>query len=550
MIQRFFASGLAIVCLLTAGFASAAEWQWSVPVKAEKPENGLARAWLWIPPDCARVRGVVVAQHNMEEISILENPRFRARLAEMGFAEVWVAPFFDHLFRFDQGAGETFNDLMSRLADESGYSGLKFAPVVPMGHSAAASWPYYFAAWNPERTLCALSVSGQWPYFRNKDFAPDIWGDRNLDFVPCLESMGEYESADTWSREGLWERQQHPLMPLSMLANPGQGHFASTDAKVEYLALYLKKAAQYRMPKDWDALSSPKLIPIDPARTGWLVDKWRRDEKPAAPAAPVGEYLGDPRQAFWFFDQELAQATEQYEAAFRGLKPQLVGYAQDGRMVPQRETHLQVDLKFEPQADGVMFKLVGAFYDSVPAGSSRLPGWTQLPTNAPLGHASGGAISIDPICGPVEKISGDTFAVDFQKETLLNTNARNYELVFAATHPGDSQYKAAVQQAHLFIPTRNTQGAEQHITFPEIPGQKAGIKSLPLNATSDAGVPVHYFIREGPAEMAGNILKFKAIPPGAKFPVKVTVVAWQYGRALDPKLKTAAPVERAFCILK
>ena len=225
----------AVVCI------SAAEWQWSVPVKSEKPENGPARAWLWIPPNCEHVRGVVVAQHNMEEISILENPRFRAALAEMNFAEVWVAPFFDHLFRFNEGAGDTFNDFMNRLADESGYSELKFVPVAPLGHSAAANWPYYFAAWNPQRTLCALSVSGQWPYFRNKDFAPDIWGDRNIDCVPCLESMGEYESANDWSREGLWERQQHPLMPLSMLANPGQGHFASTDAKVEYLALYLKK---------------------------------------------------------------------------------------------------------------------------------------------------------------------------------------------------------------------------------------------------------------------------------------------------------------------
>jgi len=145
---------------------------------------------------------------------------------EMDFAEVWVAPFFDHLFRFNQGAGDTFNDFMDRLADESGYSELRHVPVAPIGHSAAASWPYYFAAWNPQRTLCALSVSGQWPYFRDARFAPDIWGGRNVDFVPCLESMGEFEAADTWSREGLSERQLHPLMPLSMLANPGQGHFA------------------------------------------------------------------------------------------------------------------------------------------------------------------------------------------------------------------------------------------------------------------------------------------------------------------------------------
>lgn len=540
------------LALLLSGFASgsvmAAVWQWSVPVSDEKPNNGPSRAWLWIPPDCSRVRGVVVAQNNMEEISILENPGFRATLASLNFAEVWVAPPFDHLFRFNQGAGETFDDMMKRLAAKSGYDELNVAPVVPMGHSAAASWPYYFAAWNPGRTLCALSISGQWPYFRNKDFAPDIWGHRNIDFVPCLETMGEYEAANDWSREGLWERQQHPFMPLSMLASPGQGHFASTDAKVRYLGLYLKKAVEYRVPKDWDGHSAPHLISIDPTKSGWLVDKWRINQTPVAPAAPVGRYQGDPSQAFWFFDRELAEATEKYEAAFRGLKPQLVGYQPDGRFVPQTETHLQVTLKFEPEADGVTFHLAAGFYDAVPAGSSRLPQWTGLPVGAPLGHSRTGDISIDPVCGPVQKLSADTFAVSFQKETWLNPEARNYELVFAATHPGDQEYKPAVQQAHMFIPARNRQGAEQHITFPEIPDQKMGVKSLRLAAKSDAGVPVHYLVREGPAGMEGDTLRFTSIPPRAKLPIQVTVIAWQYGRVADPKLQTADPVERKFTI--
>jgi hypothetical protein len=534
----------------TTELKPAAVWQWSVPVKSEKPENGPARAWLWIPPNCEHIRGVVVAQHNMEEISILENPKFRAALAELSVAEVWVAPFFDHLFRFNAGAGETFNDLMNRLADESGYSELKFVPVAPLGHSAAASWPYYFAAWNPQRTLCALSVSGQWPYFRHPQWAPDIWGDRNIDFVPCLESMGEYEAADPFGREGVKQRQAHPQLPLSMLANPAQGHFASSDAKAAQLAFYLRKVVQYRVPKNWKATDAPKLIPIDPTQTGWLADKWHRDQLPAASPAPIGQYQGDPQAAFWFFDGEHARQTEKYQAAFRGLKPQLVGYVQDGKLVPQKETHLQVDLKFQPQADGVTFHLSGGFYDAVPSVSSRLADWTRLPTNSPLGHASGGWISIHPICGPVEQLADDTFAFCLQKETLLRTDARSYEIVLAATHPGDAEYKPAVQQAHMFVPARNTQGAEQHLSFPPIPDPMTGIKTLKLNAASDAHVPVHYLVREGPAEVSGDTLTFTQIPPRAKMPVKVTVIAWQYGRSGEPKLKSAEPVERTFYISK
>jgi len=356
--------------------------------------------------------------------------------------------------------------------------------------------------------------------------------------------MGEYEAANDWSREGVWERQQHPNMPLSMLANPGQGHFASTDAKVEYLAFYIKKAVQYRVPRDWDGTSAPGLLPLDPTKTGWLADKWRLNQKPMAPAAPAGEYLGDPRQAFWYFDEETARATETYEAAGRGLRPQLVGFVQDGTMVAQKNSHLQVDLKFEPQADGMTFTLTGAFYDAVPSGSPRPPQWTGLPMNAPLGHATGGQISIDRVCGPFVKTGSHTFGLRLQKENTPQDT--RYELVFAATQPGDAQYKAAVQQAHMYVPARNTEGVEQRITFPAIPDQPARTKSVGLTATSDAKVPVSYYVREGPAEINGDTLNFTTIPPRARYPVKITVVAWQYGRSVEPKLQTALPVEQTF----
>lgn len=130
---------------------------------------------------------------------------------------------------------------------------MKTIPVIPIGHSAAASAPYNFGVWNPSRTLACISVSGQLPYATNA-YIPDIWSkDQNLDYIPCLETMGEYEAANTWSDEGLKERQEHPLLPLSMLSNPSQGHFAATREKIGYLAFYIKKAMQYRLPKKCSA---------------------------------------------------------------------------------------------------------------------------------------------------------------------------------------------------------------------------------------------------------------------------------------------------------
>jgi hypothetical protein len=39
------------------------------------------------------------------------------------------------------------------------------------------------------------------------------------------------------------------------------------------------------------------------------------------------------------------------------------------------------------------------------------------------------------------------------------------------------------------------------------------------------------------------------VPPRTKFPLKITVVAWQFGRGTEPKLQAAEPVERTFHLL-
>jgi len=533
--------------LIIASYTCTAQvWQWSVPV--QKARNPASRAFLWIPPGCKKVKAVVVTQNNMEELSIVENNYFRKAMQGISFAIVWVSPSFDNLFRFNEGAGEVFNGMMNDLADSSGYEELKYIPVVAMGHSAAASWPYYFAAWNPERTLCAVSVSGQWPWFRSPQFAPDIWGDKNIDFIPCLETMGEYEAANTWSREGLKERKEHPLMPLSMLACPAEGHFAATEKKIRFIALYIKKAAQYRLPKKYPTDGPPVLLPVNPTTTGWLSDKWRMNEMPVSPAAPVGKYTGDTAQAFWFFDEEIARAAEQYQFDYRNMKAQLLAYVQHDTIIKQRNTHLQAEMVFTPQADGVTFVLKGSFLDTVPGESERPALWTGLQVGSAVGHATGnGPIAINRVVGPFKKLNDTTFRLDMQKETLYN--ARNYVFTFIATHPGDAAYKPAAQQGEMIAAARNTTGIEQHISFLPLANQKPGGQIM-LTAVSDAGLPVSIYVKEGPAVVKDDKLFITTIPPRTKFPVKVTVVAWQYGKSAGPAVQTATPVERTFYIIK
>jgi hypothetical protein len=544
---------IVLVCLLgSTDVLRAAVWQWSVEVQTAPTTQPIERrerprAFLWIPPTCQRVRGIVFGQHNMEEESILEHPALRAACADLGFAQVWVAPGFDAYFRFDQGAGERFDAMMGALADRSGYDELRFAPLVPIGHSAAASMSWYMVAWRPQRVLACMSVSGQWPYVVDEKNAPHVKG-MIVDGVPGLVTMGEYEWADDNMPKGLKVRGEHPSLPLSALGCPADGHFAATDEKVAFLALYLKKAVQYRLPADAPTGRAPDLHAIDPTKTGWLVDRYRLSGAPLAPAAPVGRYGGDPTQAFWWFDEEIARAAEAFQARHRG-KPALLGYVQDGATVPQvNGTHQQVTLKFLPGDDGVTFKLTPTFLDTVPEG--RPARWTGKKAGESIDMPVGGPhIEIHKITGPLRKLADDTWTLDLYRESLLN-DRRGNDAWLVATWPGDGTFKRAVQQAVMRIPRRNDNGADQAITFPEIPDRQVGSAPITLSATASSGLPVRYFVREGPAEVDGDTLTLTPIPPRATYPVKVTVVAWQWGRSIAPQVRTADHVERTFDITR
>ncbi|HEX6431716.1 MAG TPA: hypothetical protein VF008_28695, partial [Niastella sp.] len=245
---------------------------------------------------------------------------------------------------------------------------------------------------------------------------------------------------------------------------------------------------------------------------------------------------------------EMMKATQQYQSAYRDQKAQLLGYMQNGKLVPQKNTHQQVDLVFQPMADGLTFIVKPVFLDNVPAAHARASEWTGLPAGAAIGHAQKGKIVISRIAGPFRKINDTTFQISFEKG--LNNQATGYQCWFAAEHPGDKTYKPAVQQAKMDIPGKNFDGKLQTILFSPISPVKRGVRSMPLNAVSNANVPVYYYVREGPAVVTGNTLTFTKIPARSKFPVKVTVVAWQYGSNAEPKIRSAEPVEQTFNIVE
>jgi len=259
----------------------------------------------------------------------------------------------------------------------------------------------------------------------------------------------------------------------------------------------------------------------------------------------------------------MAKAIEDFQSRYRGQTNVLLGYRQSAGLTPPTADHAMVHLKFEPQDDGMTFKLSGGFWDKVPATKdgkrSEWDGWlgegaATFSQGDPIPHPQDevNQITIARIEGPVIQTAPDTFKIRFDRVGFDNPKRSN-DIWLIMTYPGDGTFKKMVQQAELRFPLTNTIGTPQQITFPQIPDQRASpsMPAVKLQATSSANLPVYYYVREGPAEVddAGN-LTFTPIPPRSKFPIAVTVVAWQWGRTIDPRVQSAKPMTQTFQITR
>ena len=516
---------------------AAAPWQWSVEIKEliSEETNAHPSAYLWIPENCKQVRAVIIGQHNMTEETIFEHPEFRKNMGKLGIAEIWITPGIDQRWDVTKGTQQIFETMMKNLSEISGYAELEFAPVIPIGHSAMATYPWNFAAWNPERTLAVLSIHGDSPrtHLTGYGRANLDWGTRTIEGIPSLMVMGE----DEWWEDRLITsfdyRREYPNAPLSFLADAGHGHFDISDELIDYLSLFLKKTVEYRLPEH-SSLDAPiQLIPVE-AKNGWLADRWRKNEKPTAEAASYDKYEGDKGHAFWYFDKEMADATEKYYANERGKTEQYIGFEQKGKLITfNPKSHVRMSPSFQPEADGVTFHLKAVYTDTLRNEYSK--------------EHSTHPIRMSRICGPVEVVNDTTFTVRFYRMGLDNPK-RTGGICLMASVKQDHKYRSAVQQVEIRIPYRNKEGISQRIIFPKLSDVKASVKKISLNGTADSGLPVYYYVKEGPAEIKGDKLVLTKIPPRAKFPVKVTVVAWQYGCSGEPKVQTAEAVEQSFYI--
>ena len=463
----FLLQGLMATVAHAVGVGGCGMFQWSVELRRYiSTETGKAPvAYLWVPENCKKVNAVMLSQQNMTEEAIYKSPRFQAKMKKLGVAMVWVAPAFNNNWDPASGAQGIFEEMMTNLADQSGHAEIAKAPIIPLGHSAQATFPWNFAAWNPDRTLCIISFHGDAPRTNLCGYgAANVeWGrNLNIDGIPGLMVEGEYEWWEARVNPALAFRMMYPESCISFLCDTGRGHFDCGDRTAMYLAKFIQKALEQRLNADG---SLRKLNPRD----GYLAERFHSDmigtdgaDKGKAPSrveakrpqpAPYAQYKGDKHDAFWYFDKEMAELTEVRYQETAGKKQQYVGFEYQGKLIP-----------FNEKAQGGMqIKIEDA--SSVNA-SSKNKKAIRIHLKAVYTDASHNVLSnaygkkaphIEVICGPLKKINDTTFEV-YPYEAGWDNPRRSFTAWLVSVADADGEYKGAVQPLRIDLPASICKG--------------------------------------------------------------------------------------------
>jgi hypothetical protein len=327
------------------------------------------------------------------------------------------------------------------------------------------------------------------------------------------------------------ERKKNPDWPLSYVIDGTSGHFDCSERITKYFANYIDKVAKARLSDD----ESPKLKPVNLDK-GFVADlpvpgHENRSIQACVEASPEGKDLP------WYFDTTTAIEAQSIGAINWNAKTQLPGFLDSkGNVLPFDFNGITNFSSLEMEEDGITFKIKGVMLDRIPANflgaGERLDKVTEEPF-------------AEWLCGPVEPLGKNRFRISldrtFEKAaTYIGLRQKGNDSIRGIFEPAGINLRAI----------RNSEGKAQKIVFEKIQDVKAGIKSIRLFAASDSGLPVRFYVISGPAIVVNDRLVFAKIPPRSRFPVGVTVAAWQWGRGIEPKVKTAEIGKQTFKIIQ
>ena len=513
-------------------------WQYSIALEPGTER----RAYLWIPPHCSKVRGVLFGLQNMLERPMFEDYEIRDAVASVDMAIVLVSPGSWPQKDLERQPNLEFKDaaesiagiqtVLSGLAKESGYTEIEFVPLLLTGHSAASPFVWGVTRAWPGRVFAFLPMKG----YHVDAIVPDVPTLKiEQEWAEWGANWGEVWQSDMQQAADKVEVADHPL--FGDFADLGSGHFDWHHDAARIIGMFLRKAAEARLPTNPPAGVPIRLKPISPD-SGVLVDPHTLGTSKFK-AVPYRQWKGDSRYAFWYFDGEMADAINTYMKTRLEKKPEVIDFVVDDKSVPLT-TNGFAAIKPQFLADGIHFRVLAQSLLASPS--------TNLYEGRPLGHADT-AIVYRVSSGALLQTGPDTFMMGARSGGLTR-QGQPWEPWIMAYEPGDAVYRSADRPAHILIDIRNKVGNSQTLKFEKLSDVTAEVTTVPLSAQASSGLPVQFYVESGPAIVEGNILRILSVPPRSHYPIKIIVSAYQWGRVGAQPVQSVGPETQEFFMRK
>jgi hypothetical protein len=508
-----------IVFVAVIANASPALWQYNVPSSSGK-------AFLWIPPSCETVRGLLVMGQLAIEGELIGDPEVRKSCTESDIGIVYFQPHVSGTFLYWTPGNtdtQTWLAAFDDLAKRSGHPEIRRVPWITAGHSTAGIYCRNVAYWQPTRVAGVFHIkSGN---FHQPDVLPPNASFAGVPLVALngqLETFGPASGIDpVHGRETQWIyvrkdllkfRAANPQYLVSELVHPGDDHFHGAPEVGGQLALFLRKVAQHRLPKSLPPGNSPVACLVVKAEDGWLTDA--DIEAPGHPAAAYADYTGGKTNAMWHFDREMAEATLRFN-----------------HDLTNHQCLSNPECVWMDDGDGWTFKASARWLDVWP---EKFGGRMQ---NQKIGHSDTPFVYRGKQDEPVRQIGPDTFRV------LRLPTGRKAAINIAAFHPGDARYRATTRWGGPSLPA--VRGQTQTIDFPTLADLKPG-QTIALAANASSGLPIYYEVDYGPVAITDSTLTVADLPTHPRFPIECKITAYQIGRRTEPVVQSADPVSAVF----
>ena len=501
-----------------------------------------ATAYLWIPEKTQRVRGLLIMCANVPEHKLVGHSAIREVCAANDLGIVWCTPSIMNWAKAQPGQKKMsaeyattvgfLQQLLDGLAQTSGYAEIATVPWLPMGESGHLLMVDTLMETQPERCIAGIFIKNNHLPPKNRQVPTLVaYGTAQEWAQDKTDIRSQWNAVDKAYAGILNERKKNPDWAFSYVIDGHSGHFDCSESLTAYFARYIDLVAKARLSAD----GSPALKPVVLA-DGYLADL----PVPGHEIKPVTSFAKtapSERAVPWYFDAAQAKEAQAFAAVNWQAETQLPAYVDDqGKELAHTFNGITSLKTATLEADGLTFSVRGRLLDQIPA---NFFGAGEKLAKAP------GSPEVEWLCGPIEPLGGGRFRIALDRVWM--GGGATY---VALRQAGTANIRGIVQPAGVELKAlRIGEGKPQKITFAPIADVKAGTPAVTLVATSDAGLPVQFFVQAGPAIIRDGQVVLTPIPPRSRYPVEVTVVAWQWGRASEPKVKTAALVPQTFRIL-